>query len=151
MADLRTDVRYIKGIGEQRAKALAKLNIRTLRDLIAYFPRKYDDRTQIKRVEELQPGETACVAAMVAAEPKVSHIRRGLDLVKLRAVDESEEVLFSLGFSDFRVRLRDGGALLQITAKQQEKARQLFPQIRAALTKNFHIVRLDPKAREESQ
>jgi len=89
MADLRTDVRYIKGIGEQRAKALAKLNIRTLRDLIAYFPRKYDDRTQIKRVEELQPGETACVAAMVAAEPKVSHIRRGLDLVKLRAVDET--------------------------------------------------------------
>ena len=89
MADLRTDVRYIKGIGEQRAKALAKLDIRTLRDLIAYFPRKYDDRTQIKRVEELQPGETACVAAMVAAEPKVSHIRRGLDLVKLRAVDET--------------------------------------------------------------
>ena len=66
-------------------------------------------------------------------------------------MEESEEFLFSLGFSDFRVRLRDGGALLQITAKQQEKARQLFPQIRAALAKNFDIVRLDPKAREESQ
>ena len=33
MADLTTDVRYIKGIGEQRAKALNKLGIYTLRDL----------------------------------------------------------------------------------------------------------------------
>lgn len=38
MADLNTDVRYIKGIGEQRAKALGKLGIATLRDLISYFP-----------------------------------------------------------------------------------------------------------------
>ena len=66
-------------------------------------------------------------------------------------MEESEEFLFSLGFTDFRVRLRDGGALLQFTAKQQEKARQLFPQIQAALAKNYDIVRLDPKAREESQ
>ena len=34
MADLTTDIRYIKGIGEQRAKALNKLGITTLRDLI---------------------------------------------------------------------------------------------------------------------
>ena len=38
MADLKTDVRYIKGIGEQRAKALGKLGIHTLRDLISWFP-----------------------------------------------------------------------------------------------------------------
>ena len=35
MADLTTDIRYVKGIGEQRAKALNKLGIYTLRDLIA--------------------------------------------------------------------------------------------------------------------
>ena len=32
MPDLTTDVRYIKGVGEQRAKSLLKLNIRTLQD-----------------------------------------------------------------------------------------------------------------------
>lgn len=89
MADLTTDVRTIRGIGEQRAKALKKLGIHTLRDLISYFPRKYDDRTQTKHIAELQPGETSCVAAMVASPPALSHIRRGLDLVKLRAVDET--------------------------------------------------------------
>jgi len=89
LADLETDVRFISGIGEQRAKALGKLGIFTLRDLISYFPRKYEDRRNTRRIAELQPGESACVAAMVAAPPTLSHIRRGLDLVKLRAVDES--------------------------------------------------------------
>ena len=89
MADLTTDVRTIKGIGEQRAKALNKLGIATLRDLISWFPRKYDDRRQARRIADLVPGESACVAAMIAAEPKVSHIRKGMDLIKVRAVDET--------------------------------------------------------------
>ena len=84
MADLKTDVRYIKGIGEQRAKALGKLGIHTLRDLISWFPRRYEDRTETRRVADLVPGETACVAAMVAAPPVVSHIRKGMDLIKVR-------------------------------------------------------------------
>ena len=89
MADLCTGVQDIKGIGETRAKALAKLGIVTLRDLIAYFPRTYDDRTQLKSIASLVPGETACVAAMIAAPPTLSHIRQGMDLLKLRAVDET--------------------------------------------------------------
>ena len=89
MAGLTTDIRYIKGIGEQRAKALNKLGITTLRDLISWFPRKYDDRRQARRIADLVPGESACVAAMIAAEPKVSHIRKGMDLIKVRAVDET--------------------------------------------------------------
>ena len=89
MADLTTDVRYIKGIGEQRAKALGKLNIFTLRDLISYFPRAYDDRRTYCKIKDMQPGENVCVEAMVASAPSLSRIRKGLDLVKVRAVDET--------------------------------------------------------------
>lgn len=89
MADLMTDVRYIKGIGEQRAKALKKLDILTLRDLISYFPRAYDDRRSFRRIGELTEGETVCVEAMVAATPTLSRIRKGMEIVKLRAVDET--------------------------------------------------------------
>ena len=89
MADLTTDVRYIKGIGEQRAKSLEKLGIATLRDLISWFPRAYDDRREARRIADLIPGETACVAAMIASPPTVAHVRKGMDLIKVRAVDES--------------------------------------------------------------
>ena len=87
MLDLNTDVRYIKGIGEQRAKALAKLHIYTLRDLISYFPRDYDDRRTFRTIRDLEPGQSACVEAMVAAPPTLNRVRRGMELVKLRAVD----------------------------------------------------------------
>ena len=40
MADLHTGVQTIPGIGPQRAKALEKLGISTLGDLIAYFPHR---------------------------------------------------------------------------------------------------------------
>ena len=89
MADLSTNVQFIRGIGPQKAKALSKLGIGTLRDLIAWLPRRYEDRTEFRRIADLVPGESACVAAMVAAPPTLSHIRSGLDLVKLRAVDET--------------------------------------------------------------
>ena len=89
MADLSTNVRYIKGIGEAKAKSLSKLGIATLGDLINWFPRRYEDRREIKPISQLIPGEPACVSAMIASEPKLSHIRKGMDLVKVRAVDDT--------------------------------------------------------------
>ncbi|MCR5826686.1 MAG: ATP-dependent DNA helicase RecG, partial [Oscillospiraceae bacterium] len=89
MAELSTDVRFVRGIGEARAKALGKLGVHSLRDLLSYFPRAYEDRRTYRRIAELVPGEAACVRAMAAGEPKVSHVRKGLDLVKLRVVDAS--------------------------------------------------------------
>lgn len=89
MPGLQTDVRYIRGIGETRAKALNKLGIFTLRDLISYFPRAYEDRTLTRPIRQLILGESACVRAMIAAEPTAHRIRGGKMLVKVRAVDDS--------------------------------------------------------------
>ena len=89
MPDLNSDVRYVKGVGEQRAKSLSRLGIRTLGDLLHYFPRTYEDRTAARPIAEILPDETACIHAMVATEPRLSHVRKGMDLVKLRIVDES--------------------------------------------------------------
>ena len=52
-------------------------------------PRTYDDRRAYKKIADLIPGENACVCAVIAGEPKLSRIRKGLDLIKLRAVDET--------------------------------------------------------------
>ena len=89
MADLDTSVQYIHGVGPARAKSLEKLGITTLGELISWVPRRYEDRSAVRRIADLEAGESACVEAMVAAPPTLSHIRKGMDLVKVRAVDES--------------------------------------------------------------
>ena len=92
MADLNTDVRYIKGIGEKKAQALHKLGVFSLYDLISFFPRKYEDRSQFKPIALTVDGENVCIQALVADTPRLSRIRRGMDIVKLRAVDDSGSV-----------------------------------------------------------
>ena len=102
MADLQTDIRYIKGIGEARAKALNKLDIHTLRDLISYFPRAYEDRTLMRPIKELILGEYACVKAMIASEPTAHRISGGRMIVKVRAVDESGVLDITFFNQDYR-------------------------------------------------
>ena len=41
MLELSDSVCVIKGVGDARATALAKLNIKTVRDLLYDFPRAY--------------------------------------------------------------------------------------------------------------
>ncbi len=89
MAKLNDNVRYIKGIGEARAASLSKLGISTLRDLITFFPRTYEDRTQTVTIAVLADGQTVCVQGLVSAEPTLNRVRRGMELVKLRVVDDS--------------------------------------------------------------
>lgn len=92
MADLNTDVRYIKGIGEKKAQALNKLGVFSLYDLISYFPRKYEDRSKYCPIALTTPDEPVCIRAIVADTPRLVRIRRGMELVKFRAVDESGSV-----------------------------------------------------------
>lgn len=51
---LLQDIKYLQGVGPQRAELLAnELNIRTLGDLLSYYPYKYVDRSRIYRISEL--------------------------------------------------------------------------------------------------
>lgn len=89
MSGLDTEVRNIKGIGDARAKLLKKLGIVTLRDLVSYYPRAYEDRSEFRPIDTLRPDDIACVRALVVLAPRLSHIRKGLDLVKLKIADDS--------------------------------------------------------------
>ena len=89
MARLSDPVTILKGVGPSKAKQFANLNIFTLRDLICHFPRGYEDRTKLVPIEKLEPDVPACFKAMVMNSPRVSHIRKGLDLTRVQVADHS--------------------------------------------------------------
>ncbi len=89
MAKLKDSVRYCKGIGELRAEALHKLGIDTLEDLLRWFPRDYQDRSQVAYLDTLKDGDTACIKARIVSQPALNRIRAGMSLVKIRIADDS--------------------------------------------------------------
>ena len=65
----------------------------------------------------------------------------------LRRVEGAETALFALGFTDFRVRLYDDAARLQLPEGQLAKAVEQRQAIRQALAPWFDIVLLDTQTR----
>ena len=92
MTDLTTSVQKLKGIGEKKALAFEKLGVFSLYDLVSYFPARYEDRTNFCPIAAAPEGEGVCIRALVADMPRLVRVRRGMELVKFRAVDESGSV-----------------------------------------------------------
>ncbi len=84
-----TSIQYIKGIGEARAKAFARLGITTAADLLFHFPRSLEDRSETKPISELMDGETVCVCASLAGEIKTFRARGRKSVTQARVSDGS--------------------------------------------------------------
>ena len=75
MLDLNKDVKYVKTVGPNRVKLLNKLNIYTLKDLIEYYPRDYEDRSKPKNLYECTDGEEVLIEAM--ATGRINEMHKG--------------------------------------------------------------------------
>ena len=75
MLDLNKDVKYVKTVGPSRVKLLNKLKIYTLKDLIEYYPRDYEDRSKPKNLYECTDGEEVLIEAMPTG--RISEMHKG--------------------------------------------------------------------------
>ncbi len=89
MARLTDPITLLKGIGPAKEKQFNNLNIFTLGDLICHFPRGYEDRTKLVTIASLEVDVPACFRATVMTTPRTNHIRKGLDLTKVRVADHT--------------------------------------------------------------
>lgn len=60
-----TPVRFVHGVGPRRAEAFEKLGIRTLLDLLFFFPRRYEDRTHWIKIDDIAPSENVTLKGEV--------------------------------------------------------------------------------------
>ena len=86
--DLNKDIQYVKGIGPKRAQKLNKLNIFTLKDLLYYFPRQFEDRNNIKKIAQLENEDRATIKAIIVGSHTLSP-RKGFNITKLDVRDET--------------------------------------------------------------
>ncbi|MBW7883026.1 MAG: ATP-dependent DNA helicase RecG [Caldilineaceae bacterium] len=62
-ADLQAEVTILPGVGDATAEQLARLGINQVIDLLWHLPFRYDDYSQMRTIDKLQPGEQATVIA----------------------------------------------------------------------------------------
>lgn len=83
-------VELLEGVGPVRLKQLKGANIATIKDLIYFFPRKYDDYSNLTTVSLMTPG-LVCLEVKFS-QIKVARVKRGLHITNAIASDQTGSV-----------------------------------------------------------
>lgn len=92
MNKLNQSIQYIKGVGPKKAALLKRLSINTIEDMIWHVPRDYEDRSNIKKIADLRPGENVTFYGKIFGEGVILRPRKNLSLVKFNIKDETASV-----------------------------------------------------------
>ena len=92
MVNFDTRIQFLKGVGEARAKSLAKKGIYSIGDLLRNYPRVYEDWNKTTLLRDAQVNENICIRAIVAQNPQVVKINGGRILVKTVISDGSDYI-----------------------------------------------------------
>jgi len=93
MNRLDESVKVLKGIGSFKAKKLSNLGIKTIGDLIYYFPKRYKDKSVISKIKDLTPAGFYNVKVKVISKAMESRSRRGLLITKFMVSDETGSLI----------------------------------------------------------
>ncbi|MCI1965020.1 MAG: ATP-dependent sacrificial sulfur transferase LarE [Oscillospiraceae bacterium] len=125
-------------------KALKELQVRSpLRECGLTKP----EIRRLSREAGLFTGDKPAYACLATRVPAGTPITAPL----LEKIECAENALFTLGFSDFRVRYFGGAAKLQLPAEQFADGLKRHAEIVSALSKDFHDVLLDLRPRQTEE
>ena len=141
---LSAPLSVIKGAGQRRIALLEKLGLRTIYDLLFFFPRKYEDRRNVRKISALVPG--APIAFLLPTVEQVSQLITALEIGpfeetevcevlvrpwkvvpgRLRPADRMSAHTAFLVFTRIQERSADWDALIPLGTRErkQEAARQ---------------------------
>ncbi|MBE6656299.1 MAG: ATP-dependent DNA helicase RecG [Ruminococcaceae bacterium] len=114
---LHSPVSALRGIGPAKEKALARLGIATVRDLLFHIPHGFEDRSRIRLLSEATDGIASTLLLTVGTEPKTARIRAHMSLTKFRAFDESGTVEVVFFNQDYLKNTFHVGDLYRFTGK----------------------------------
>ncbi len=85
--DRQRPIQFLKGVGEKRATLFHRLGVHTVGDLLALYPRQYEDWSKICLIGDAPEGDKCCIRATAVNAPTEHRIRKGLTLYKFTVTD----------------------------------------------------------------
>lgn len=120
---LSSPLTEIKGVGPAQAQKFAVLGIKTVADLIDYYPRRYEDYSEVTPTNQLHPGMVTVEAVIKQASGR--YVRRGMHITEAVASDESGSVRLVWFNQPYRANGLKAGQKYLISG-QYELSRQRF-------------------------
>ena len=89
---LQTESQFLKGVGPRFAAAMAKAGLLTVRDVLWYFPRRYEDRRNIPGIRDVRPGQWITVRGRITEFEGRPSRRGGMVLIKATLSDKTGSI-----------------------------------------------------------
>lgn len=83
------DVQYLRGVGPRLAQLLGQVGIKTVENLLYYFPRRYLDYNNRAKIIELQQGQDVTVVGTIKAINAYNARSGNVAIVSLTIADET--------------------------------------------------------------
>ncbi|MBQ7353248.1 MAG: ATP-dependent DNA helicase RecG [Clostridia bacterium] len=124
---LQDSVRQLYGVGEKLEKSLNSAGLYSVKDMLYYFPRAYQNRADVRDLtNESSYGEYHSYILTVANEPTVAMIKRGMNLLKFRAFDDTGKVNITYFNQNYLKDVFHTGATFRFWGKIEQKKRTLY-------------------------
>ncbi len=122
--DFASSVVKAKGVGVSRAGQLSKLGIETVYDLFTHYPKRYEDRSKIRPMDQVTAGEYVTVAGTVKAV-KEKRVRKNLFILEAEIYDE-QGWLKAVWFNQMHIKKQlKTGKRIFLSGKVNKNARKL--------------------------
>lgn len=94
---LQTPVQYIKGVGPKKAELFRRIGVETIEDILWLIPRRHEDRSNLKPIGKVMPGEVETVMGkvMVSGEKRT----RGRIKIFQAAVSDGTGIIYATWFN----------------------------------------------------
>ena len=87
---LDSPLSFVRGVGETRLQQFAKRGVRTVGDLLTYYPRAYEDRGNVLPLRDCADGGIHAVEVVCTNKPVAGRARSGLEYFRFCAKDDTE-------------------------------------------------------------
>ena len=114
--DIKQSVQYLKGVGPKKLQGLKRLGIENIYDLMTYYPRRYEDQSEVKPIGNLQVDEVANVEGNIVAMAE-KNTRRGLKLLTVILADDSGTIQLNWFNQDYLKKKFKQGTKLFVHGK----------------------------------
>ncbi|KRQ86938.1 ATP-dependent DNA helicase RecG [Caloramator mitchellensis] len=148
------DIQYLKGVGPKIASSLKSLGINTIKDALFYFPRDYEDRTNIKPINMLKEDDIATIVASVSIVYPSKKTRTGKTMNEVVFENETgyiTGVWFNQPYIKNYLKVGDNVLLYGKISKFNGKTTIVDPQIEKDYEKTYGINPIYPLNKNVNQ